>query len=187
MRLLFTLLIVSTLTLSSCHSNIAQKGKIVEAVNKKIATIDHSHRMRIVEDHFVKSDSLFKIRGYYIKDELLKLVGILKTPHFERDDYFYFENGQQLFSGHMMNFKDDKLAEEFKYYFDNGQLARAFMWEDYYVPGQRFPHETFKTFSPSVDSLLSEEKKRLAFFKDLLKKKGTEIQQEKENLGANNE
>lgn len=186
MRPTLSLLIVVGLTLSACHSEMARKGKLIEEVDKKVSKIDHSHRMTIIEDDFVRGDSVFKIRGYYQDQELQKMVGIIMTPHFERDDYFYFENGQQLFSGHMMNFKDDRLAEEFKYYFKNGEIVNTLMWKDHYTPGKRFPHEHFEYFNPDLDSLMREEQSRRAFFLEKLKTEGIEIKAENDNLEANN-
>ncbi len=185
MRPLLPLLIVCILLITGCHSDLSKKGKLVEAVNKKVSEIDHSHRLQIIEDDFVRGDTLFKIRGYYQDHHLMKLVGLTKTPHFERDDYFYFEDGQQLFSGHMMNFRDDRIAEEFKYYFENGTIKKTLMWKDTYTPGKRFPHETFKSFSPNMDSLMREEKQRVAYFSELLNKEGRELLEERENLEAN--
>lgn len=185
MRPHFIILIVGFLTFQSCHSDLSKQGKLVEAVNKKVAAIDHSHRLQIIEDDFVKGDSLFKIRGYYLDNKLQKLVGLTKTPHFERDDYFYFEDGQQLFSGHMINFRDDNIAEEFKYYFQGNEIKKALMWKDTYVPGKRFPHETFKLFSPNMDSLINEERKRVAYYAGLLAREGKELLEERENLEAN--
>lgn len=168
-----------------CHSEISKRGDLVESVNLDVARIDHNHRVRIIEDDFVKGDSIFKIREYLSGDERIKIVGIVKTSHFERDDYFYFSDGQKIFSGHMINFMDDNLAEEFKYYFKDGELTRAFMWKDNYVPGERFPHETFELFEPDLDSLMNEENTRLDFFMGLIEKEGIEIKQENENVGAN--
>lgn len=186
MRQLLPLLIVVILTFTQCHSEMSMKGKLVDEVNKQVARIDHSHRMSIVEDDFVRGDSLYKIRGYYSQNELLKIVGILKTPHFERDDYFYFKDGKQLFSGHFRNFRDERLAEEYKYYFQNGELARTYMWRDNYTPGKRFPHETFELFEPNLDSLMKTERERMNFFISLLETEGIQISEENENVGANN-
>ncbi|MEQ9231047.1 MAG: hypothetical protein RIF46_10225 [Cyclobacteriaceae bacterium] len=185
MRPLLSLLIVCILTLIGCHSDLSKTGKLVESVNKKVSAIDQSHRLQIIDDDFVEGDTLFKIRGYYQDRQLLKLIGITKTTHFERDDYFYFEGGKQLFSGHMMNFRDDRIAEEFKYYFENGSIKKSLMWKDTYTPGKRFPHETFKSFSPNLDSLMKEEKQRVAYFSELLNKEGRELLEQRENLEAN--
>lgn len=175
------------LTLAACHSEISkEKRGLVEEVNRKVAAIDHNHRVTIIDDDYKDGDSLYKIRGYYMDKDLVKLVGILRTPHFERDDYFYFDKNEPLFSGHMINFKDDNLAEEFKYYYQNGRVEEALFWEDHYVPGQRFPHEHFTEFEPNQDSLIATEKSRLKFFLELLDKEGHEIKHLNENLGANN-
>ncbi len=185
MRSLLSLLIVFTLTFFACQSEMGKKGKLVEEVNIKVSKIDHSHRQQIIESDFRRGDSLYKVRGYYMDNELQKVVGIIQTPHFERDDYFYFENGAPIFTGHFMNFRDDNLAEEFKYYFKNGNIANTLMWEDHYTPGKRFPHETFEHFDPDLDSLMNAENNRLAFFMRHLEQDAIEIKAENENLGAN--
>lgn len=186
MRTLFSLLIVTILTFSSCNSEISkEKRSIVELINKKVADIDHNHRVMIVDEDHRSGDSLFKVRGYFIDDKILKIVGILRTPHFERDDYFYFEDHEPIFSGHMMNFMDDRLAEEFKYYYEGSQITEALYWEDHYKPGERFPHEHFQEFEPNQDSLLNTERKRLQLFLTLLDKNGVEIKHLNENTGAN--
>jgi hypothetical protein len=186
MRSLLSLLIVVTLTLTACHSEISKsKRGLVDAINKKVAAIDHNHRVMILDEDHKLGDSIFKTRGYFANDKLIKLVGILRTPHFERDDYFYFENNEPLFSGHMINFKDDNLAEEFKYYYENGNITEALMWEDHYDPHKRFPHEHFEEFEPNIDSLLSTERTRLQLFLKFLNMSGHEIKHLNENLGAN--
>jgi len=128
---------------------------------------------------------MHKIRGYLVGDEFVKIVGILKTAHFERDDYFYFENHQPLFSGHMMNFMDDQLAEEFKYYYEGGKVMEALFWEDHYSPGKRFPHEHFEEFEPNQDSLLATEQSRLQHLLKILEMSHVEIKHLNENRGAN--
>lgn len=187
MRSLIPLLIVIVLTVSSCHSEISKEKKgLVEAINKKVAAIDHNHRVTIIDEDHKIGDSIYKVRGYFIDDKMLKIVGILRTPHFERDDYFYFENNEPLFSGHMINFRDDNLAEEFKYYYQNGQITEALFWEDHYDPHKRFPQEHFEEFAPNQDSLINSEKTRLRLFLRYLDKAGHEIKHLNENLGANN-
>lgn len=173
--------------LASCSGSEVKKEnrKIVESIDYKVKNIDHNHRISIVEDDFVEADSSYKVRGYFNEGRLLKLVGILKTPHFERDDYFYFENEKPIFSGHMINFRDDRLAEEFKYYYRNGTIVESLFWEDHYQPGKRFPHETFREFEPDMDSLMQEEKTRMAFFMDKLNEEGFELKSINENLEAN--
>lgn len=158
---------------------------LVEAIDHKVKSIDHNHRIKIIEDDFVSADSIFKVRGYFSEGKLLKLVGITKTPHFERDDYFYFDNNEPIFSGHMINFMDDRLAEEFKYYYEGDKIAECLFWEDHYKPGKRFPHETFQEFNPNMDSLMKEEKSRMAFFLSKLDTEGFQIKEENENLEAN--
>ena len=186
MRPYYLVIFLALIFLFSCHSEISKsKQGLVSEVNKKVATIDHNHRVSIIDNDLVRGDSIYKVRGYYVEDDLIKLVGILRTPHFERDDYFYFEKNEPLFSGHMMNFKDDKLAEEFKYYYKGPRIEEALFWEDHYVPGQRFPHEHFEEFEPNQDSLIATEKSRLKFFLSVLNKEGHEIKHLNENLGAN--
>lgn len=185
MKNLIILTIISFF-IASCGSEVKKENrKLVEAIDHKVKSIDHNHRVQIVEDDFVIADSLFKVRGYFNEGRLMKLVGIIKTPHFERDDYFYFENEKPLFSGHMMNFRDDRLAEEFKYYYKDSQIVECLFWEDHYKPGKRFPHETFTEFEPNMDSLMNEEKQRMEFFLAKLDMEGFTIKESNENLEAN--
>ena len=115
----------------------------------------------------------------------MKFVGIIKTPHFERDDYFYFENEALIFSGHMINFMDDRLAEELKYYYKSGFIVESLFWKDHYEPGKRFPHETFREFESNMDSLMQEEKQRMSFFLSKLEREGFELKHINENPEAN--
>lgn len=182
----FFLLGLVCFVMLSCGSEVKKENRpLVKAIDYKVQTIDHNHRISIIEDDFIKADSSYKIRGYYNENQLIKLVGITKTAHFERDDYFYFENNKPIFSGHMMNFMDDRLAEEFKYYYKGGTIVECLFWEDHYTPGKRFPHETFTEFDPPMDSLMNEEKTRLAFFLAKLSEEGVEIKHINENLEAN--
>ncbi|MEM9895408.1 MAG: hypothetical protein AAF789_03490 [Bacteroidota bacterium] len=158
---------------------------LVHAIDLKVKGIDHNHRVQIVEDDYVHEDSVFKIRGYYNHGKLIKLVGITKTKNYERDDYFYFEANEPIFSGHMINFRDTQFAEEFKYYYKQGKVVETLFWEDNYTPGERFPHETFEEFTPDMDSLMKEEKQRVAFFVDKLDSEGMEIKRVNDNLEAN--
>lgn len=170
----------------ACGSEVKKENRpLVETTNHKIKSIDHNHRIQIIEDDFTQADSLYKVRGYFNEGRLIKLVGIIKTPHFERDDYFYFENEKPIFSGHMMNFRDDRLAEEFKYYYKGDKIVESLFWEDHYTPGKRFPHETFREFEPNMDSLMREEKKRMDFFLSHLDMEGFVIKEINENLEAN--
>ena len=172
--------------LASCGSEVKKENrKLVEAIDYKVKHIDQNHRVSIVEDDFVHSDSVYKVRGYFNEGRLMKLVGITKTPHFERDDYFYFENEKPIFSGHMINFMDDRLAEEFKYYYKQERIVECLFWEDHYKPGKRFPHETFKEFDPNMDSLMNEERTRMAFFLTKLEEEGFELKHINEHLEAN--
>jgi len=187
MRSLIPYLIVILLIFSNCQSSeiSSEKEPLVQEINDKVSHIDRNHRVRIVEDDFVRGDSIYKVRGYFMDKSLLKVVGILRTQHFERDDYFYFEDHAPLFSGHMMNYMDDQLAVEYKYYYKDDKVVEALRWSDHYEPGKRFPHEHFVEFEPDRDSLIKTEKKRLDFFLELLDKEGIEIKHLNENLGAN--
>ncbi|MEM6643905.1 MAG: hypothetical protein AAF616_13075 [Bacteroidota bacterium] len=181
-------IIVVITQLLACGSEVSKEyQKLVETVDHKVKNIDHNHRIQIIEDDFVRADSLYKVRGYFSQGRLLKLVGIIKTSHFERDDYFYFENNKPIFSGHMINFMDDQLAEEFKYYYSpkTHQIEECLFWEDHYEPGKRFPHETFEEFSPDMDSLMNEEESRMQFYLSHLDEEGFEIKRINENLEAN--
>ncbi|MEO9483407.1 MAG: hypothetical protein ABJG47_08185 [Ekhidna sp.] len=179
-------LLFVTCLLWSCGSEVKKENrKLVEAIDYKVKNIDHNHRISIIEDDFVRADSAYKVRGYFNEGRLMKLVGIIKTSHFERDDYFYFENEKPIFSGHMINFMDDRLAEEFKYYYHNGGIVESLFWKDYYEPGKRFPHETFREFEPNMDSLMQEERDRMSFFLSQLEKEGFELKHINENLEAN--
>ena len=119
-------------------------------------------------------------------ENLLKLVGVLYTSSVERDDYFYFENGQPIFTGHILVNKDEQLAAEYKYYFgQEGEIAEALYWQDHYQRGKQFPHEKFLEFEPNTDSLMKAERKRLNFFLSKLDIEGFRVRDENENLGAN--
>jgi hypothetical protein len=179
------LLILVTILYQSRSEVSKEFRPLVKAVDYKVKHIDQNHRVSIIEDDFVSADSAFKVRGYFNEGRLMKLVGIIKTPHFERDDYFYFENETPIFSGHMINFMDDRLAEEFKYYYQDGSIVESLFWKDHYEPGKRFPHETFEEFDPNMDSLMNEEKTRMAFFLSKLEEEGFELKHINENLEAN--
>lgn len=180
------LFVLSVLLFSACGSEVKKENRpLVKAIDHKVKTIDHNHRISIIEDDFVRADSSFKVRGYFNDERLIKLIGIIKTPHFERDDYFYFENDKPIFSGHMINFKDDRLAEEFKYYYKGPNIVESLFWKDNYQPGKRFPHETFREFEPDMDSLMNEEKTRMDFYLSKLDEEGFEIKHINEHLEAN--
>lgn len=169
--------------LIACSPEVKKENqKLVKAIDHKVKNIDHNHRIQIVEDDFISEDSTYKIRGYYMEGRLQKIIGIIKTPHFERDDYFYFENEKPIFSGHMINLQDELLAEEFKYYYRNGQIVECLFWEDHYKPGERFPHEHFEEFEPDMDSLMEEDRNRLSFFLSKLNQEGFEIKEENDNI-----
>ena len=184
MKTIHFILFATVAVLIACKPEIKKENqKLVESIDYKVRHIDHNHRVSIIEDDYVNNDSTHKIRGYYMEGRLLKLIGITRTPHFERDDYFYFENGKPIFSGHMINFMDDQLAEEFKYYYRDRKIVECLFWEDHYKEGARFPHEHFEEFDPNnMDSLMNAEKTRLAFFKRKLEEEGVEMKHENDNL-----
>ncbi len=171
------------LLLASCET---ETDKLVDAINFKAKEIDANHRVQILEDDYHEGDTIYKIRGYFMDGQLLKLVGITRTAHFVRDDYFYFDHaGHPMFTGHMMNLMDEHDAAEYKYYYHNGELFASMYWEDHYVPGKQFPDEHFEYFSPDLDSLTAIEDERLSFFKQKLNEEGFSVQEENENLEAN--
>lgn len=180
-------LAVALIFLAACSSEISkEKQPLVDHVNKKVDDIDANHRVQIIEDDFHEGDSIYKIRGYFMDNFLLKLVGVLHTPHVERDDYFYFENNKPIFSGHVLVMRDDQIAAEYKYYYGNdGYVNEALYWEDHYEKGKQFPHEHFEEFEPNMDSLMTAERERLKFFLAKLNVEGFEIHHINENLGAN--
>ncbi|RED99748.1 hypothetical protein [Marinoscillum furvescens] len=177
------------LVFAACSSEVSkEKRPLVDAIQKKVRDIDANHRVSIREDDFHKGDSIYKIRGYFMDDELLKLVGVLHTPRIERDDYFYFDKHEPIFSGHLVVLRDDKLAAEYKYYYgEEGYVDEALFWEDHYQPGKHFPHEHFEEFEPDRDSLRKAEEERLQFFLTKLDLEGFEIRHLNENLEANTE
>jgi len=175
--------ILLILLIFGCKPEVSKEFQpLVKAVDYIVRNIDHNHRVSIIEDDFIRGDSAYKVRGYYMEGQLQKLVGITKTAHFERDDYFYFQGNKTIFSGHMMNFMDERLAEEFKFYYDKGKIVECLFWEDHYEPGKRFPHEHFEEFKPDIDSLMNEDKNRLTFFKEMLAKEGFKLKEENDNL-----
>ncbi len=172
--------------LFSCSNPVRKEMRpLVNKINEKIGHIDSNHRIQILEDDYVSGDSLMKIRGYSMDGKLLKLVSVLNTPHIERDDYFYFENEHVIFSGHLMNDKDDLLAAEYKYYYDGDQIVESLFWEDHYQRGRRFPHESFEEFQPNMDSLLTSERERINFLIGKLEMEGFIIKHLNEHLQAN--
>lgn len=176
-----------TVIFAACSSEVSkEKQLLVDLINKKVDNIDANHRVQIIEDDFHEGDSIYKIRGYFMDDYLLKLVGVMRTSHVERDDYFYFENHRPIFSGHVLIMRDDQMASEYKYYYeDNGRIGEALYWKDHYERGRQFPHERFEEFIPDMDSLLATEQKRLRFFLTKLNVEGFEIHHLNENLDAN--
>jgi len=177
------LMCAATILLYSCASEM---DKYVESVNSKAKEIDTNRRVEIVEDDYHHGDTIYKIRGYYSDNVLLKLVGITRTSHMERDDYFYFDHfGKPLFTGHLINKRDEHDAAEYKYYYKENNIVASMFWEDHYMPGKQFPHEHFEYFKPNIDSLFEMEASRLAFFKNKLEKEGFELHHGNDNLEAN--
>ncbi len=170
----------------ACSNPVKKEMRpLVNKINEKVNNIDSNHRIQIVEDDYLQGDSLMKIRGYSMDGRILKLVSVLNTPHIERDDYFYFEQDHVIFSGHLMNNKDDLLASEYKYYYDGDQIVESLFWEDHYERGKRFPHESFKEFEPDMDSLLTSERTRIEFLLGKLEMEGFVVKHLNEHLQAN--
>ncbi|MEM9326348.1 MAG: hypothetical protein AAGA85_11850 [Bacteroidota bacterium] len=178
---------IFVLLLSACGGEISkEKLPIVNMINETIGHIDSNHRVQILEDDIVSGDSLIKIRGYSMEDKLQKIVAVTHTPHFEQDDYFYFDTeGHVIFSGHLINKKDERLAAEYKYYYDRDQIVESLFWEDHYEVGKKFPHEKFREFEPNMDSLLTKERERITFLMSKLEGEGFVIKHLNENLKAN--
>lgn len=184
MKKLFFISIIGLFTM--CEQVSKEKRPLVNAVTQKVRDIDANHRVRIIEEDFQYGDSIYKIRGYFMDEYLLKLVGVLRTPVIERDDYFYFENQEPIFSGHLVVSKADNFASEYKFYYgDSGYVEEALFWEDRYEPDRHFPHERFREFRPDADSLRDAEEKRLMFFMSKLKMEEFEFRHLNENLEAN--
>ncbi|MFY0689529.1 MAG: hypothetical protein JXQ90_20330 [Cyclobacteriaceae bacterium] len=178
-------LIVILIAIVGCNPVKKENRDLVKLINYKLAHIDGNHRVQIIEDDFHQGDSIFKIRAYYMDEYLVKIVSVLRTSHIERDDYFYFEKNEPIFSGHMYNLRDDHSAEEYKFYYENGRIEESLYWADTYEPGKKFPHERFKEYEPNVDSLMESEKERLTFCLEKLAMEGFEILHLNENLEAN--
>ncbi|MFY0601164.1 MAG: hypothetical protein JXR03_15915 [Cyclobacteriaceae bacterium] len=186
MKNLLGMLAFAFVLISSCSEISKEKAPLVSEVNLKVRHIDANHRVQILEDDFHLGDSIYKVRGYFMDGMLLKLVGVLYTTHIERDDYFYFENKKQIFSGHVVVSRDDRLASEYKYYYGkDGSIEEALYWQDKYKTGKQFPHEHFEEFEPNIDSLKESEETRLQFFMDKLDMDGFEIHHLNENREAN--
>lgn len=179
------ILVLTIFLLAACVSEKSSPS-LVEVVNSKISHIDANRRIRIVEDDFHKGDSIYKIRGYFMDDFLQKLVAVMHTNQLERDDYFYFENNEPIFSGHVVVSKKDRLASEHKFYYGKGGFVEhAVYWEDHYTPGKQFPHEHFVPYDHDKDSLREADASRLKYFMSLLDMEGFEIKHLNENLEAN--
>lgn len=169
--------------LSACQNEVRKEMRpLVNSINDKIGHIDANHRIEILEDDIVSGDSLMKIRGYTMDGKILKLVSVLTTPHIVRDDYFYFEKEHVIFSGHLVNNKDDLLAAEYKYYYQGDQIVESLYWEDHYEKGKRFPHESFKEFEPNMDSLLTSERERILYLVNKLTMEGFVVKHLNEHL-----
>ena len=180
-----TLPLMYVLIFFGCEES-REKEAHINSVNKKIEHIDGNRRIRIVEDDFHTGDSIFKIRGYFHDEFLQKVVSVLHTNSFERNDYFYFDNHSPIFSGHVMISKVNHTAEEYKYYYGrDGFVKHALYWGDHYSPGKKFPHEHFVNFDHDKDSIRESEEERLQYLLSLLDLEGVEIKHLNENLGAN--
>jgi hypothetical protein len=170
----------------ACQNEVSREfERLVDITNSKMRHIDGNHRVGIVEDDFHEGDSIYKIRAYYYNQDLVKLVSVLRTPHYERDDYFYFESNTPIFSGHLMNERDAHEAEEYKYYYDDGVIVESLYWKDKYEPGVRFEHDAFQEYLPNTDSLMQSEINRFSFLITKLEMEGIEIMHLNENLEAN--
>ncbi len=176
-------IVVLFLIFSSCEEKLKNKAQhVVDKINEEVHNLDVRRRISIKEDDYIHGDTTFKIRAYSVDGILKKIVSVTYTAHFERDDYFYFDiHNHLMFSGHLMNEKDDHLASEFKYYYQDDEIVAAYEWEDHYKPHKPFPHEHFRLFHPNLDSLKDEDQKRLHFFIDKLDKEGYFIKFEKPN------
>ena len=169
-----------------CSEVSKEKQHLVDVINIKVSHIDANRRTSIVEDDFHVGDSIYKIRGYFMDEILQKVVGVLHTPTIERDDYFYFENHEPIFSGHVLVDRSTSTASEYKYYYGgDGFVDEALFWKDHYERGKQFPHEKFEEFSPDKDSLRAAEEERLQFFLEKLSMEGFEIRHLNENISAN--
>jgi hypothetical protein len=174
------------LLLFSCASEVSrEKRPLVDNINTIVSHIDSNHRVQIIEDDYKQGDSVIKIRGYSMDGDMLKLVAVTNTTHSERDDYFYFNKGHVIFSGHLVNDKDELQAEEYKFYYAADEIGESLFWKDHYKRGARFPHESFKEFYPKMDSLLKTERQRIQFLISKLETEGFEIKHLNENLEAN--
>lgn len=147
--------------------------------------IDGDPRVKIIEDDFHEGDSIYKLRSFYTDEELVKLVAVIRTGNYERNDFFYFQYHKPIFTGHMVNRKDEHLAAEYKFYYQNGEVVETLFWRDKYAPGKRFPHENFKSYSPNIDSLEHVEASRIKFYLSKLDEEGFVIRELNENLDAN--
>ena len=179
---MLTLLYLSLL-LTRCEEKLSSETqRIVDKINETVHDLDVRRRISIKEDDFIHQDTTFKIRSYSVDGRVKKIVSVIYTEHFERDDYFYFDiHGKLMFSGHLMNEKDDHNAAEFKYYYHNDKIVAALEWEDHYQPHKPFPHEHFRVFHPNLDSLQREDQRRLHYFIEKLDTEGFFIKVEKPN------
>ncbi len=187
MRRITLLFYLIPLIFWACNPSPVKKEnrELVASINQKIARIDANHRVQIIEDDFHEGDSIYKLRAYYMDNYLVKVVSIMRTSNFEKDDYFYFDEHEPIFSGHLTNERDAHLAGEYKYYYRGGEIVESLFWEDHYIPGQRFPHEQFTEFEPNMDSLMEMERLRLQFCLMKLEMEGFEIRHLNEQLDAN--
>lgn len=183
MRSTATTIFLCIVFLTACQNEVRKEMRpLVNSINKKIGHIDSNHRIEILEDDIHQGDTLIKIRGYTMDGKILKLVAVTTTSHFVRDDYFYFENEHVIFSGHLVNDKDELLAAEYKFYYEGDKIVESLFWEDHYERGKRFPHESFREFEPNMDSLLTSERERILYLTNKLKMEGFVVKHLNEHL-----
>ena len=152
-------------------------------LNRAVHHNDVRRRISIVEDDFKEGEVIYKIRGYFANNILIKIVAITRSTHSERDDYFYFDKDEKVFfTGHLVNDTDRHIAKEFKYYYENDEIRLALHWEDEYDPAKPFPHESFELFQLNLDSLMKEENERISFFKEKINSEGFLLKAENPNL-----
>ncbi|MEQ9425931.1 MAG: hypothetical protein RJQ09_16015 [Cyclobacteriaceae bacterium] len=178
-----TFLLLSGLVFTACSDLSSDQQKLVETLDRQVHHHDLMRRISIIEDDFVEDGVSYKLRAYLSDDELIKIVGVTTSPHFERDDYFYFNHdGDLIFTGHLINDRDHHIAREFKYYYKDGEVALPLHWEGEYDPKKPFPKEVFTPFQLNMDSLNNEEKSRLAFFMDKIQTEGFLIKAQNDNI-----
>jgi len=165
----------------------SEKDKLEEKIEEKVKLIDFNRRVEIIEDDFKDEGVIYKIRAYVVDGVLLKIISVANSTAFEKDDYFYFENGEIIFSGHLYNDKSHSQASEYKYYYADGKIDHCMYWTDHYKPHKPFPHESFEPYYPDMDSLMNLERSRLAYFRQKLDIEGFQLKEEDENALVNSD